>query len=66
MSQRTEISEEDFPVEVTCPVCGKSFRLWFNGGEMDRKECHGWVWETCATGYELVTIPPGVRGEEPR
>jgi hypothetical protein len=43
--------------EVTCPRCGTSFRLYFNGGELDGTECCGINFRTEATGYRLVMSP---------
>ena len=27
---------------ITCKVCGKAIELWYNGGELDRRECCGY------------------------
>lgn len=40
--------------EVPCKGCGRTIRLFFNGGELDRKQCCGYEYETEATGYRLV------------
>lgn len=31
----------DLPMTVTCATCGRSDRLWFNGGELDAWTCCG-------------------------
>jgi hypothetical protein len=49
-----EISREDVTerlapsVEVSCPECGATRDLWFNGGELDS-------WEHCGYRFSLET-----------
>lgn len=43
--------------DVLCPVCGRCFHLYFNGGELDEDECCGLSFRTEATGYQLVIEP---------
>lgn len=44
---REDVTERIWPaIEVTCPVCGITHDLYYNGGELD-------VWEHC--GYRFAT-----------
>ena len=31
----------NFLYRTTCLRCGKAIKLWFNGGELDQRECCG-------------------------
>lgn len=52
------IDETDLPIEVTCPTCHAHKTLYFNGGELDRAECHGTVWELRHDCLVLVVTSP--------
>ena len=39
------MEDVDTPVEFACPCCRKALHLWFNGGELDRVECCGMIYE---------------------
>ena len=53
-----ELLRRPFPAEdeelTPCLRCGKSVRLKFNGGELDRAECCDLIYETRASGYVLI------------
>lgn len=40
--------------DIDCILCGKTLRLYFNGGELDRKECCGLVYQTEYARIDLV------------
>ena len=40
--------------DVTCRGCGREIHLFFNGGELDRKECCGYVYRTEHFRIDLV------------
>ncbi len=39
---------------VTCPRCGNTFTLYFNGGELDEVRCCGLKFYQEAIRYDLV------------
>lgn len=42
--KRDTLLIEGLPATVMCPTCGRFLKLWFNGGELDRNECHDTTW----------------------
>lgn len=52
---KTLLESEDLPITVTCPTCGLKAQLWFNGGELDRWECHVTKWTLRHTSIALIT-----------
>lgn len=50
--ERREV--KDFPVVLECRGCGKRIKLWFNGGELDRRSCCGYVYELEHVRIDLV------------
>lgn len=40
--------------EIECLGCGKKIFLWFNGGELDRRDCCGYRYETEHKQIDLV------------
>ena len=48
--------------DVTC-ACGKTFTMFWNGGELDRHHCDcGRLYFTEHRGVVLVTLEPGEKG----
>jgi hypothetical protein len=51
--------------DVTCPQCGETFHLFFNGGELDWHTCRcGRSWETRHTKIQLVYRVGGEDNDE--
>lgn len=42
-------------IEIRCEVCCRQYRLWFNGGELDYKECCGRQYALKHDRIHLVT-----------
>lgn len=40
--------------DIECLKCGKKITLYFNGGELDGRECCGFVYETEHVQIDLV------------
>ncbi|MCJ2530773.1 MAG: hypothetical protein LN413_00430 [Candidatus Thermoplasmatota archaeon] len=40
--------------DVKCLRCGRTFHLYFNGGELDREDCCGLTYETMHQQIDLV------------
>lgn len=45
----------DVAFGVSCRVCGREMALWFNGGELDRREC-------CGLEYRLEHVRVAIAG----
>lgn len=52
--KRLDVTSDDFPLEVSCPTCGKRMNLYFNGGELDYGVCCGLIFELEHTRIDLV------------
>lgn len=39
-----KLVETDASLNVTCLGCGTALTLWYNGGELDIKECCGYLY----------------------
>ncbi len=60
-----ELSRTEVPVgawKCACLRCGKEIVLFFNGGELDRRECCGLIYNTEIAKMELVITDP--KGED--
>lgn len=44
IERRTVDADEGFPVRTLCHGCTREIVLRFNGGELDRRECCGFVY----------------------
>lgn len=38
------IGHNDVCFDYPCKGCGKNIRLWFNGGELDERQCCGYTY----------------------
>lgn len=63
MNESSDSTPEDVEVEirpgfdsgdVQCLGCGRTFHLWYNGGELDSEDCCGYTYATQAVDYQLV------------
>ncbi len=58
-----KISDEVIPIEgahtLNCRNCGKNITLWFNGGELDREECCGFIYSLEHGEIHLVIYEKG-------
>jgi hypothetical protein len=52
--------------ETNCVICGARIYLWFNGGELDQKQCCGLTYQQEARGYDLVIYRDDEASPPPR
>lgn len=42
--------------DIACLGCGKLIHLFFNGGELDRQDCCGFIYKTEDVQVDLVIL----------
>lgn len=52
--ERKTVTNQDFPLEVTCPNCEREIVLYFNGGELDYNVCCGLRYELEHTRIDFI------------
>lgn len=50
----SEVFAERSVLRLHCKDCGRELMLWYNGGELDSKDCCGWHYELQSPIINLI------------